>query len=129
MKDGGARILRELRKSSESKTWSLKMLEDAAEKGDADVIRVLEELIKAWATIIVNIDLLINPELIVMGESVSVENTYLKNRLDGMIDQLDILKPEVQFGVQGEKAKLIGGTQLLREYVYNRVIANKVVNE
>ena len=103
-------------------------LEEAAVKGDQDVKKIFDKTLKAWAMIIINIDLMINPELIVIGGSISTGNQYILASLNEMFSRLGLFKPDIRLSVHGENAQLIGGIQALKEYAFNQVIIKEVIS-
>jgi len=127
MKAGGAKVLAGLLKGSEDAGMNLSLLERAAMQGDGEVDAALRDVVKAWAVMIVNIDLMINPELIIVGGSIKRENQYIFKLLDEMISKLGLFKPEIRPSVQGENAQLIGSIHVLKDFVYNEIIVNDVV--
>lgn len=125
---GKCTILRKVMEERETDIVSLELLEVAVKKNDSDVEKIFDKTLKAWAMIMINIDLMINPELIVLGGSISNENVYILNSLNAMLSKLGIFKPNIRLSIQGENAQLIGGIQALKEYAFNEVIANEVIH-
>ena len=106
---------------------SPEILERAAVSGDEDVKEIMGQTLKAWAAILINIDLMINPELIVVGGRISTENQYILTSLNDMFSRLGMFRPDIRLSVHGENAQLIGGIQALKEYVFNHIIAKEVI--
>ncbi len=127
MNRGGANILRGLMAEEKASKLSLRLIERAAEQGDKDVINILENVLKVWSIAIININLLINPDLIVIGGAISPENTYILNRIQDMVSRDRFFKPEIRISQLGDKAQLIGGIYLLQQYVYNNIVAKEAI--
>ena len=124
---GGAGVLRALMAKEKPYKLNLRLIERAAEQGDGDVISILENVLKVWSMVIININLLINPDLIVIGGAVSPENTYILNRIQDMVSRDQFFNPDIRVDRLGDKAQLIGGIYLLQRYVYNNIIAKEAI--
>ena len=98
------RRLRDTRKNDggrERQTLSPEILERAAVSGDEDVREIMGQTLKAWAAILINIDLMINPELIVVGADITTENQYILT-----FAQRYVFAPwDVQTGHQAERPR------------------------
>ena len=55
---------------------SPEILERAAVSGDEDVKEIMGQTLKAWAAILINIDQMINPELIAVGQKSDGKSIY-----------------------------------------------------
>ena len=75
--EGKASILKNLMEERREEKITLALLEEAAKHHDKDIEIIFEETIKMWAMLAINVDLMINPEIIVLGGSISKENQYL----------------------------------------------------
>ncbi len=120
-------ILKQIMKELNAENVCLELLEEAAVSGDDDVKEIFDQTIKAWAIIVINIDLMINPEVIVLGGSISTGDKYILERLNDMFSQLGMFRPDIRVSVQGENAQLIGGIQMLKKYAFNQVIIREVI--
>ena len=127
MDRGGASVLKGLIAEEKSSKLSLRLIERAAELGDEDVSNILENVLKVWSIAIININLLINPDFIVIGGAISPENTYILSRIQDMVSRDRFFKPEIRISQLGDKAQLIGGIYLLQQYVYNNIIAKEAI--
>ena len=114
--------------ADEEEAVSLESLEKAAMAGDEDVKEIFDTTLKAWASILINIDLIMNPEVIVLGGRISTENEYILGALQEFIPQDGMFKPEIRLSVLGENAQLIGGIQELKDYVFNNIIVQEVIS-
>ena len=128
LRAGKCGLLKQVMEEQDTDTMTLELLEEAAVKGDQDVKKVFDKTLKAWAMIIINIDLMINPELIVIGGSISTGNQYILTSLNEMFSRLGLFKPDIRLSVHGENAQLIGGIQALKEYAFNQVIIKEVIS-
>ncbi len=126
--EGRANVLKRLMEERGEERITLELLEEAAENHDKDIEVMLEETIRIWAMIAMNVDLMINPEIIVMGGSISRENHYICTALDRQFSQLGFFKPEIRYGIYGENAQLLGGIQVLKEYVHDNIILKEVIH-
>ncbi|KKI50942.1 ROK family transcriptional regulator [Christensenella hongkongensis] len=125
--EGKASILKNLMEKRREEKITLALLEEAAKHHDKDIEIILEETIKMWAMLAINVDLMINPEIIVLGGSISKENQYICNALDRQFSQLGLFKPEIRYSICGENAQLLGGIQMLKEYVHDNIILQEVI--
>ncbi len=122
MKDGRASILSSILHQAPSQKLTLALLEEAAEQGDQDIVALLDESIRMWACLIINLNLIINPEFVVLGGSLSVENKYIFRILTKYLNKIKQFQPHVQFSISGEDAQLYGGLHMLKEYVNQSII-------
>lgn len=127
LRGGGCGILGKMMEEENGRPLSPEILERAAVSGDEDVKEIMGQTLKAWAAILINIDLMINPELIVVGGRISTENQYILTSLNDMFSRLGMFRPDIRLSVHGENAQLIGGIQALKEYVFNHIIAKEVI--
>ena len=128
LQKGGCVTLKKIMAEDEEEAVSLESLEKAAMAGDEDVKEIFDTTLKAWASILINIDLIMNPEVIVLGGRISTENEYILGALQEFIPQDGMFKPEIRLSVLGENAQLIGGIQELKDYVFNNIIVQEVIS-
>lgn len=119
--------LKKLLDESEDKQCDLNMLEDAATAGDEDVRKLLDGAIGEWAGMIININLILNPEFIVLGGCVSSENKYIFNQLNKYLRKINLFQPSVKLSNSGEDAQLFGGLQMLIQYANDSIIFKKAL--
>lgn len=123
---GGAGILRGLLEQSGG-TLTLDLLEQAAELGDKDAAELLDASIRIWVNQIINLNLIINPEMFVLGGTLSVKNQYVFRQIKRYLEKLKLFQPNVQLSVSGEDAQLYGGLQMLKEYVNENIIFKEII--
>ena len=125
---GDAKILSRMLKQEKTSHISLEILEEAVQQGDTDVFEELEPTMKAWAIIIINMNLLLNPDFIILGGAISDKNSYVYQYLNGIFNNLGIVSPKIRLSTLGDDAQLIGGTDVLKQYVYDNIIVPRVKN-
>ena len=108
---------------------TLATVEQMAMDGNKEVQSVLDESIRIWAGIVVNLNLIINPEFIVLGGSISAENKYVLKLLNNQFDTMNQFRPNVQLSASGEDAQLYGGIHELKEYVNRNIIYVKAISD
>lgn len=126
--DGKCALLKKNMEAQSTDSISLELLEQAADEGDQDVKDIFDQTLAAWAKIIINIDLMINPELIVIGGSISTSNQYILTSLNELFSKLGLFRPDIRLSIHGENAQLIGGIQALKEYAFNQVIIKELIS-
>lgn len=107
----------------------LNLIEKAARLGDGDVCEILEDVLRIWSIALINVNLLLNPELVVIGGAIRQENEYILGRLRALIGQAMFYQPEIRVSTLSAEDQRIGGFHLLRQYVYNNIIAGEVIRE
>jgi predicted NBD/HSP70 family sugar kinase len=127
LKENKAPILKEVLGENPDKKFSLHLLEEAAKKGDKEIQKILDDAIRMWAGMIININFIINPEFIVLGGCMSTENQYIFNVLNKYLKKMKYFQPSVRLSVSGEDAQLLGGLQILKEYVNNTIIFKEAI--
>lgn len=127
LQENKAPILKEVLNSSQEKRLSLHLLEEAAKKGDKEIQRVLDKVIRMWAGMIININFIINPEFIILGGCISTENRYIFSVLNKYLKKIKLFQPSIRLSVSGEDAQLFGGLQILKEYVNHTIIFKEAI--
>ena len=119
---GRAPILQELLLSPKNARLSVHLLEEAARAGDSAIVDILDKAVRVWASMIINLNMIINPEIFVLGGCLSTANQYIYGVLDSYLSKINLFKPHVQLSVSGEDSQLHGGLQVLKEYVNANII-------
>ncbi|MEI8199671.1 MAG: ROK family transcriptional regulator [Eubacteriales bacterium] len=119
IKKGGAKVLSDILKENQQSNIFIDTLEEAARRGDVDVLEELERTLKAWSVTIININYLLNPDYIILGGAISEKNNYIYEYLTKILSSLGIFCPKIKFSTLGDDAQLIGGTDVLKQYVFN----------
>ena len=126
IKNGGAKVLSEILKENQQSVIVIDTLEEAARRGDADVLEELERTLKAWSITIININYLLNPDYIILGGAISDKNLYIYEYLTKILNKLGIFSPKIKLSSLGDDAQLIGSTDVLKKYVYNNNILSEI---
>ncbi|MEI8200480.1 MAG: ROK family protein [Eubacteriales bacterium] len=123
---GRARILQQLLDESGNKVLNLDIIEQAVVKQDYDVCEILDEITKIWSSAIINIFSLIDPEILVIGGAISSQNQTIINKIKFFVSKGLYRTPDIRASDLGYRAQVIGGIYLLKEFVYNKIIAKVV---
>jgi predicted NBD/HSP70 family sugar kinase len=127
LKEDRASVLKEIMDKKQYKALTINILEEAAEKGDKDIQTILEDAARLWTGMIINLNLIINPEFIVLGGCVSSKNNYILSIINKHLKNLKFFQPSVRLSVCGEDAQLFGGLQMLKQYVNNTIIYKEAI--
>lgn len=122
-----APILKKLMAEANGRQCDLNMLEEAASAGDKDIQVLLEKAIGEWAGIIININLILNPEFIVLGGCLASENRYISDLMNKYLSRIKYFRPSVRLSNSGEDAQLFGGLQMLIQYANDSIIFKKAL--
>lgn len=79
LNEGNAQILAHILKERNTSCVSLELIEEAVQQGDLDVREEFEHTLKAWSIIIININLLVNPDFIILGAEYRTRTFILIN--------------------------------------------------
>lgn len=125
---GRAGILQDLMKQNHSEI-SLTLIEQAAILQDDDVIEVFDETMKMWAMAIINMAVILDPDLIILGGALNSTNTSVLFRIKNYLSKILFYDVDVRLSDLGEDAQLLGGIHVLKKYVYNNIITKIITEE
>lgn len=126
---GHAQVINELLRKSSKKEIDLEMIENAVLEQDMDVTEVFDETIKMWAMAIINLGVILDPELILLGGELKGSNTVVLSRIKHYIKKILYYDIDIRLSSNGENAQLFGGLQLLKKYIYNNILAKKILED
>lgn len=127
LRDGKAPILKEIMDQKGTEKVTLNLVEQAIERQDFDVCEIYDDILKIWAIAIINIFSLIDPDILVLGGIIDETNTTTLNRLKYFVRKGLHYEPDIRLTTLGDRAQTIGGAYLLKQYVYNKIILNQVL--
>ena len=127
MEKGRAGTLRKIMVERKSKKLTLDLIEEAVEKSDIDVWEIYSETLKLWAMAIINLYCSIDPEVVILGGTISESNETTLKHIKKYV-QVGIKRDtNICFNRAGDEALITGSVYLLRQYVLNEIILNEVV--
>jgi predicted NBD/HSP70 family sugar kinase len=126
MDKGGAQILRDLLEQN-GQVLSLTLIEQACILQDEDVLKVFDETMKRWAMAIVNMTVILDPDLVLLGGALGSANTSVLFRIQNYLSKILFYDVDIRLSELGEDAQLLGGIHLLKKHVYNHVITNMII--
>ena len=128
MENGGACALKSIMEQESIERLNLKLIERAIELGDRDVHEIYLDVLKVWSIVIINIYLLINPDYVIIGGAVTPEHTKTIEMINNLVSHALYFKPEIRVNALGEKAQLLGGMEVLKQYVFNKILAREAIS-
>lgn len=127
MNQGRCPILKELLTGDNGQRLTILLLEQAIEAGDRDVMEIYDNVLKKWALLIVNMNLVINPDLFILGGAIAAENSYTIRRLQYFFERGSLFQPRIEASELGDKAPVVGGLHILRKYVFDEILSYKAI--
>jgi len=128
MKSGGAKKLAAALKKHELKQPTPHLIEQSIVDGDKDLEEKYLDVIRAWVILIIDIVLLLNPEEIVIGGAINTENTYTRDVINDILEKELFVDQKIKLAKSGEDAVYIGGLDMLRSFVFERILINKAID-
>lgn len=122
MEQGKAARLKELLQESVKKKLNLDIIEKAILEKDDDTWITYEKYVKTWALGIINIIALFDPEIIIIGGKIKPSNDFTIQKIKQYVKRCTFSEPNIQPSEIGEKAALIGGLHMVKDYVMNHTI-------
>lgn len=108
---------------------SLKLIEQASILQDDDVTALFDETMKMWAMAIINMALILDPDLIILGGSVNTANTSVLFRIKNELSKILFYDVDIRLSDLGEEAQLLGGIHVLKKYAYNNILTRIITEE
>lgn len=127
MDRGKAAILKEMMQNQGTKELNLEIVEEAIRQQDYDVQEVFDDIVKVWSMGIINVYALLDPEMVVLGGIVNSNNTLTLSKVTHFVGKALNCKPNIRLNSIGDRAQISGGTFALKQYVFNKIIANKAI--
>lgn len=121
---GRASVLKEIMESEKENAGkiTLSIVERAVRERDYDVTDVFYDTMKIWASGIINIFSIIDPEVVVIGGGVNSENTLSLEAVKHFVSKGVYYEPDIRLSMLGNKAQLYGGLHELRKYVFSELL-------
>ena len=129
MSRGHAPVMRQILLKSNEKDINLEMIERAVLEQDMDVTEVFDETMKMWTMAIINLGVMLDPELIILGGELNGNHTVVLSRIRHYMKKILYYDLDIRLSNEGENAQLFGGIQLLKKYVYNNILVKSVLEE
>lgn len=104
-------------------------IEAAVREGDDICSQALDTILRIWATAIINIFALLDPELLVVGGEITERNTVVLERLKYYVDRGLYYQPNIVLSKLGNQAQVVGGMQELKQYVFSHIVAAKTIKK
>ena len=123
IKNGGALNLKNILEQAEHIKPTLSLIEHSIEAGDEDLGEIYQEVIKAWAILIIDFVLMLNPEIIVIGGAVKEENEMTQRVINEILEKELFVKQKVELSKKG--TVFAGGQHMLKSYVFSNIIVRK----
>lgn len=127
MEKGRAAKLKALLQASNRKKLNLDIIEKAILDMDHDTSEIYEKYIKTWALGIINIIALFDPEIIIIGGKIKPSNTVTIEKIKQYVRNCTFNEPNIQSSEIGEKAALVGGLYIVKDYVMNHNILQAAI--
>ena len=127
MEQGKAKKLKELFQASKRKKLNLDIIEQAIRDADGDTQEIYETYLKTWALGIINIIALFDPEIVIIGGKIKPSNTFTIDRIKQYVRKGTFNEPNIQPSEIGEKAALVGGLHIVKNYVMNHNILQAAI--
>lgn len=127
MEQGKATKLKALLQASNRKKLNLDLIEKAIVEADEDTRAIYETYIKTWALGILNIIALFDPELIIVGGKIKPSNVFTIEKIKQYVKKCTFNEPTIQPSELGEKAALVGGLYIVKDYVMNHNILQAAI--
>lgn len=124
--NGRAKILKRMLDEQEKDELDLRRIEEAVMAHDLDVIDAFEEVIKKWAVAIINLAVVVNPDIIILGGVVNKENQYVYKKIKHYISKVLYHDIEIELCKTDSDAQLYGGIYMLKQYTINKIIINQL---
>ncbi len=129
MSKGRAQIMRQILLKSSKREIDLEMIERAVLEQDMDVTEVFDETMKMWTMAIINLGVILDPELIILGGELNGDNTVVLSRIKHYMKKILFYDLDIRLSTEGENAQLFGGIQLLKKYVYNSILVKRILED
>jgi len=129
MKVERAQILKKLMLQNETGELNLKIIENAILAHDLDVIDATEEIFKKWAMAILNLVVALNPNLVILGGVINDENEYIVRRIKHYISKVIYYDLDICARKKDSDAQIFGGIFMLKKYVINNILKERLLNE
>jgi len=125
---GKATRLKALMDEQGAKKANIDLIEQAIQMLDYDVQEIYDRYIKIWAMSIINVIMIIDPDVIVLGGRVSPNNQLTLEKIRYFIKKGTYSEPDIRVSEIGSRATLIGGLNMTRGYIFNNILANIAIN-
>ena len=129
LNDGGAQNLKRTLQDGTGNKVNLRIIESSINDGDKDLEKIYLDVIKVWVILIIDIVLMINPEVIVIGGAVDEDNTMTQRVINEMLKEELFVEQTVQLSKKSSDAVFAGGLYMLKSYVFSNIIAIKATEE
>lgn len=129
MSKGHAPVMRQILLKNNEKDIDLEMIERAVLEQDMDVTEVFDETMKMWTMAIINLGVIFDPELIILGGELNGNHTVVLSRIRHYMKKILYYDLDIRLSNEGENAQLFGGIQLLKKYVYNNILVKRIVED
>ncbi len=129
MEKGHAQIMRRILEKSNKKEIDLEMIERAVLEQDMDVTEVFDETMKMWTMAIINLGVILDPELVILGGELNGNNTVVLSRIKHYMKKIMYYDMDIRLSNEGENAQFFGGIQLLKKYAYNNILVKRILED
>lgn len=126
IKNGGSKHLEDLLQEGPYNI-NPNLIEQCIHKGDKELEKLYIEVIRVWVILIIDIILILNPEEIVIGGAISSENKMTQNIINEMLSKELFIDQSVSLGKAGKNTVYIGGTHMLRDFVFDEILIDKAI--
>lgn len=127
MSKGRARHLKEIMQNAGVEELNLDILEKAINEMDYDVIDTFNDIVKRWAAAIINIIILTNPDLIVLGGVLDKRYEFILTRLKHYIGKILYYDVNIRLKEEEFKSHIMGGIFILKKYALNNTLKDLIL--
>ena len=124
MAKGKAAKLKNLMDKKGVKKASIDLIEQAIQIMDYDVQEIYDRYIRVWALSIINVIMILDPDIIVLGGKIKPKNQVTLEKIKYFIKKGTYTEPDIRISEIGSRAALIGGLNMMRSHIFNNILAD-----
>ncbi len=128
MGNGKAVKLKSLMEKQGAQKASIDLIEQAIQMMDYDVQEIYDRYIKIWALSIINVIMLLDPDIIVLGGKIKPNNQVTLEKIKYFVRKGTYTEPDIRISEIGSRATLIGGLNMMRSHIFNNILADIAIN-